>query len=92
MSITQAFFDQLCVALGNGNAARPGIEAELREAYPGVVFSTCSDNDIPSRVRPLAAGEGFALYGVSTSGHCASLTMQREAAGGIAIALLDDDD
>lgn len=92
MSITQAFLDQLCSALGNGNAARPGIETELREAFPGVAFSICSDNDIPSRVRPLATGDGFALYGVSTSDHCASLTMQLEAAGGVAIALIDDND
>lgn len=92
MSLNPAFIEQLCTALGNGNAARPGIDAELRDAFPGVLFSVCSDNDIPSRIKPIANGEGFALYGINTSDHCAALTTQLEAAGGIAIALVDDDD
>lgn len=92
MSLSPTFIAQLCTALGNGNAARPDVEAGLREAFPGVLFSVCSDNDIPSRIKPIARGEGFALYGIHTSDHCAALTSQLEAAAGIAIALVEDDD
>ena len=82
----------MSAALANGNAQRRGVDVELREAFPGIVFNVCSDNDIPSRLKPVAEGEGFALYAINTSGHCAQLTAQVEGAGGLAIALIDDDE
>lgn len=90
--ITQEFLHTVCAALGGGNAHRQGIDLELREAFPGIPFTLCSDNDIPSRLTPLAGGEDFALYGINLSEHCASLTSMLEASGGIAIALIDDED
>lgn len=90
--ITPDFLALVSAALAGGKAAAPGIDAALREAFPGVPFTLCSDNDIPSRLQPLARGEGFALYGVNTSGHCAALTAVAESADGLAIALTDDDD
>ena len=80
---------QVCQALADGNARRPGVDRELREAFPGFAFSLCDDNDIPSRIKPITKGEDFALYGISTSGHCASLTSDIESANGLAIALID---
>lgn len=86
--LTLALIQQVCSALADGNALRPGIDRELRAAFPGLAFSVCDDNDIPSRIRPLITGEGFALYGIDTSGHCAALTSDIESAGGLAIALI----
>ncbi|PAS97855.1 MAG: hypothetical protein CGU28_03695 [Candidatus Dactylopiibacterium carminicum] len=91
-TVTPALIEQVCQALAGGNAARPDIDAELRQAFPGFTFSCCLDNDIPSRLRPLAEGKGFTLYGIATAGHCAQLTPHIEAATGLTIALKDDDD
>lgn len=68
------------------------IVPQLRAAFPGVMFSVCNDNDIPSRIRAIGEGEGFMLYGVNTGGHCASLISDPEAADGLAVALIDGDD
>lgn len=90
--ITQDFLKQVCGALAHGKMHEPGVDAALREAFPGIPFTLCSDNDIPSRLQPMARGEGFALYGINTGGHCAALTSAADCATGIAIALTDDDD
>ncbi len=89
--MTPEILQTICTTLANGNARRSGVDQELREAFPGMIFNVCDDNDIPSRIKPLASGDGFMLYGISTSGHCATLTSTLEAAGGLAIALTDDE-
>ena len=91
VSVTPELLATVSAALANGNAQRPGVDAQLRAAFPGIVFSVCSDNDIPSRLKPVAEGDGFALYAINTSGHCAQLTPQLEGAGGLAIGLIDDE-
>ena len=92
MAITPELLATVLKALGDGNARRPGVDRELREAFPGNVFSVCDDNDIPSRLEPVAKGEGFALYAISTSAHCSQLSSQIEGADGLAIGLIDDDE
>lgn len=87
--ITPELLQLVCRALENGNAQRPGIDRELRDAFPGTAFSVCNDNDIPSRIKPLISSEDFALYGIDTAGHCAALTSDMESAAGLAIALID---
>ncbi len=89
--ITPELIHIVSQALAEENARRPGVEQALREAFPGVSFTLCDDNDIPSRLTPLASGEGFALYGISHGGHCASLTSDPATACGLAIALTDDE-
>lgn len=78
--------------LTDGGAAQPGLLNRLRLAFPGLAFSLCDDNDVPSRLQPLAEGEGYALYGIATGEHCASLTARLDGASGLAIALKDADD
>jgi len=90
--ITPDFLKQVCDKLADGNARTPSVDLALRQAFPGVPFTLCSDNDVPSRLQPMAYGDGFALYGINTGGHCAALTCIADAATGIAIALTDDDD
>lgn len=90
--ITADFLRQVCSALAHGRVRMPRVDAALRDAFPGVPFTLCSDNDIPSRMQPMAYGEGFALYGINTGGHCAALTCLADTATGLAIALTDDDD
>lgn len=90
--ISRELLDMVCAALADGKAQQAGIVQTLRAAFPGVAFTVCNDNDIPSRIKPLVRGEGFALYGIGSSGHCAQLTADPEAANGLTIALIDDED
>lgn len=92
MSVTPELLDTLCKALADGNAARAGIDRELRAAFPELTFAVCSDDDIPSRVKPVAEGDGFRLYGINISDHCAGLTGDLDAASGLTIALTDDEE
>ncbi len=91
MSVSTELLDSVCKTLSGGLLLRADADRQLRLAHPGVPFSMCSDNDIPSRLKPLATGDGFALYGLNTSEHCAALTGQIESADGIVIGILDDD-
>lgn len=90
--IAPGLLSEICTMLADGTAQTPQVAALLREAFPGTPFSVCSDNDIPSRIRPLATGEGFALYGLNTTEHCAALTSASEHADGIVIGLTDDEE
>lgn len=90
-SVTPELLARVSLALAAGRVRQQGVEASLRAAFPGIHFSLCADNDIPSRLAPLLLGEGFALYGVATGAHCAALTAQLEAASGIAVALIEAD-
>ena len=64
----------------------------LRSLFPGVHFSVCSDDDMPTRSVP-AAGNAFCrLYYVASGGHCLQLTGDAEAATGLVVALRDLDE
>ena len=69
-----------------------GWDGAVRAQFPGLMLSVCNDNDIPSRIKPLLSREVYALYGVNTSGHCATLVNDADAAEGLTIALIDDDE
>lgn len=68
-----------------------GWEVAVRAQFPGLMLTVCNDNDIPSRVKPLLTCEAFALYGISTSGHCAALAADADSSDGITVALIDDE-
>ncbi len=91
MAITPELLNIVCAALANGKALQPRVDREMREVFPGVPFTLCQDNDVPSRLKPLIEGEGFYLYGVNTGEHCVALTGNIESATGLAIALIDDE-
>jgi len=78
--------------LAAGAADHARVAQALRAAFPGVMFSVCNDNDIPSRIKPLGGGAGFALYGIDAGSHCATLVSSADAASGLAVALIDEDD
>jgi len=92
MSVTPELLESVCQALAGGKAQQPEVDRAMRLAFPGIPFSLCFDNDIPSRLKPLATGEGFALYGLNTSQHCAAMTGLIEFADGLVIGLLDEDE
>ena len=81
--------DQLAV-----RADRPEDEllTDLRSLFPGVHFSVCSDDDMPARLTPAAGNEFCRLYYVASGGHCLQLTGDADAASGLVVALIDQDE
>ena len=66
--------------------------AELRQAFPGVHFSVCRDDDMPARMSPAAQNAVCCLYYVTSTSHCLSLSTDAESASGLVVALVDRDE
>lgn len=64
----------------------------LRQTFPGVHFSICSDDDIPSRIPHVASNAFCRLYYVDSGSHCLALTNDAEQAAGLVVALCDEDE
>lgn len=65
---------------------------ELRARFPGVHFSVCSDDDVPARLSAAAGNDFFRLYYVQSDGHCLQLSSDADAASGLVVALIDQDE
>lgn len=63
-----------------------GTVAALRQLWPGIHFTYCSEDDIPARLNPQAKGQGFGIYLVSGAEHCVVFTDHIEAATGLVLA------
>ncbi len=72
------------------HAASADLLARLRADYPGLYFNQCCDDDIPARLQPVRAAEGFDLYLLDTREHCSSLTADIDTASGVVIAWHSD--
>ncbi|MGJ0428372.1 DUF6129 family protein [Methylobacter sp.] len=72
-----------------GKIAQLGINesvlATLRQAYPGIHFTYCMDDDIPNN-EPVLTHDDFNLYLVDGREHCLCLTDNPEVATGIVVA------
>jgi stress response protein SCP2 len=58
---------------------------QLRQTYPSIHFTYCSDDDIHS-ARPVVEHAEFNIYLVNTSEHCFTLTPNFEQATGMVLA------
>lgn len=67
------------------------LAASLRERFPGIGFTVCSDNDIPPRLKPAAENPLCNLYYVDANEHCLKLSSDAETASGLVVAFHDDD-
>jgi hypothetical protein len=74
-------------AIGLGEAT----VAALRQAWPGIHFTWCLDDDIPARLKPVAQGAGYGVYLVSGAEHCVAFTDHLEAATGLVLAARSED-
>lgn len=69
--------------------ARLGV---LRQQFPELHFSECSEDDVSPRYRPAFGIEGYDLYLITgATGHCLELTNDPEIATGILLASKVDD-
>ena len=73
-------------ALGELN---DGSLATLKQSWPDLRFTLCSDDDMPARMSPALRRERFNLYLVSGSEHCLSLTDDPLQAIGVVLAAVD---
>ena len=64
----------------------------LRQLWPNLRFTACSDDDVPPRLTPVHEGEGYRLYLIGGGEHCLALTTSAEAAIGLVVAAVADDD
>jgi len=66
------------------------VVSALRGEYPGIHFTYCMEDDIPTQ-EPVLEGESFNLYLVDGREHCLCLTNNYEHATGIVIAEIIED-
>ena len=64
--------------------------AALKQTWPNLRFTLCSDDDMPARLPPTLRRERFNLYLVSGSEHCLSLTDDPLQAIGVVLARVDE--
>ncbi|MDR3055969.1 MAG: DUF6129 family protein [Zoogloeaceae bacterium] len=69
-------------------AAASGKSAtQLREQFPGVMFTECSEDDVPARLKPaLETPADFFFLFTNASGHCLEFTSDFDVATGIVVA------
>lgn len=77
--------------IGEVGPTEAGVAA-LRQAWPDLHFTYCSEDDVPARLAPASQGAGFALYLVSGAQHCVGFTNHLEAATGLVLATVSEDD
>ena len=63
----------------------------LRECWPAVRFNYCLDDEI-GQGEPIRSEPGFNLYLVDRRAHCAALTSDFDAAFGVVLAEVEDDE
>jgi hypothetical protein len=65
----------------------------MRQKFPGLHFSECSEDDVSPRYKAALSVEGYDLYLISgASGHCLVMTNHPESATGILLAAKVDDE
>ncbi|AXS79726.1 DUF6129 family protein [Dechloromonas sp. HYN0024] len=70
-----------------------GSASALRQRFPDLHFSECSEDDVSPRYRPAFTVEGYDLFLISgATGHCLEMTNDADAATGILIATKVDDE
>ncbi len=61
----------------------------LKQRWPDLRFTLCSDDDMPARLRPAVQRDAFNLYLVGGGEHCLSLTDDPMQAIGVVLAVTE---
>lgn len=90
--ISDEFLTQVTARVAElGGLSEPTVAA-LRQSWPDVHFTYCSEDDVPAQLKPAGEGEGFAIYLVSGAQHCVGFTYNQEAATGLVLASISEED
>jgi hypothetical protein len=87
--ITDAFVDQIVAIITRAGLSTASVVA-LRDAFPGIHFTHCLDDDISAGITAFREADGFNLYLIDGSQHCIAFTGSREKATGLVLAEVDD--
>jgi len=71
--------------IANSKPVDDTLKEELKQAFPGIRFTLCSEDDIHAG-KPVLEAEGFDIYLVGSSDHCLTLTNDFALATGVVIA------
>jgi hypothetical protein len=71
--------------LANGRGLDSTLQESLKQDFPGIRFTLCSEDDIHAG-KPVLEHEGFDIYLVGNSDHCLTLTNDYTLATGVVIA------
>lgn len=77
--------------MAKGRNFDESLREELRQGYPGIRFTLCSEDDIHAG-KPVLEIDGLAIYLVGSSDHCLTLTNDLSLATGLVIAELYEDE
>jgi len=88
--ITDALIEQVTTIVTQAGAS-PASIAALREAFPGVHFTYCLDDEIGVGIDAFRETEGCNLYLVDGSAHCVSFTSRLDKATGLVLAEVRDE-
>ncbi|MDR1936373.1 MAG: DUF6129 family protein [Candidatus Accumulibacter sp.] len=85
--ITREILQAVAAALPEKNATA------LRQAFPGVMFTECGEDDVPARLKPALETPGHFLFlFTNANGHCLEFTSDFDAATGIVVAARAEND
>jgi len=79
-------------AVARTAGAGAALEGALRERWPALRFTVCSDDDVPARLAPALEDGGFNLYFIGGGEHCLALTADPAAAIGVVVAWCEADE
>ena len=89
MIIDEAFIVNIAEQV-NGHHIDETLKATLKQQFPGIRFTLCSEDDIHVG-KPVLESQGFDIYLVGSSEHCLTLTNDFALATGVVIAETYDD-
>ena len=90
--ISQEIVDEVVARVEESSYLGEPIIQALREAYPDIRFTLCSNDDVSVNAKPVVERPGFKVYFVDSREHCACLTNNHETASGIVLAEIYDDE
>jgi hypothetical protein len=89
--IVQETLEQIANAAASLGVLNDESLAGLKQTWPDLRFTLCSDEDMPARMPPALQRDKFNLYMVGGGEHCISLTTNMEQAVGVVLAWVDEE-
>jgi len=87
---TETLLDQITTIITRAGVSTASIAA-LRDAFPGIHFTYCLDDDIGAGINAFREADGFNLYLIDGSEHCIRFTSSLESATGLVLAEVSDE-
>ncbi len=77
--------------MANSKPVDETLREELKQAFPGIRFTLCTEDDIHAG-KPVLESDGFEVYLVGSSDSCLTLTNDYALATGVVIAEVYEDE